>query len=211
MMEEKIEETVECCENEAVDVMTEEDPSPVHSLSSLVHPKHRKRLSDEEILNNYKEQLKLELEEELRDFELSKKKDELKKEFMNEHASDYKKLEEFKREHYREESVFRSDLYDEKIKWLSESDIEELRKKYKALEEREKEILEISTDPVRIPEFAEGQLTALIDEYQASEKLKLIIVDRIKSNIAKKDIRLSAKYFGNSHCYTECEKEHPYC
>lgn len=199
MMGETIEETVECCENEAVDVMYEEDPSPAHGLSSLVHPKRRKRLSDEEILNNYKEELKLELEEELRDLELSKKKDEFKKEFMKEHASDYEKIEEFKREHYRKASVFHDDLYDEKIKWLSEPDIEELRKKYKALEEREKEILEISTDPVKISEFADGQLTALIDEYQASEKLKLIIVDRIKSNISKKDIRLSAKYFGNSH------------
>lgn len=209
MMENSLEE--ECCETDVEDrVMLEEDPSPVHS-SGLFHSRQRdKRLSDEEILNNYKEELKNELEEDLRRFELNKKKAEFKKEFMKEHASDYEKIDEFRRECREENQLSVNKLYDEKIKWLSKSDIEELRKKYKALEEREKEILEISTDPDRISEFAEGQLAALIDEYQASEKLKLIIVDRIKSNIAKKDIRLSAKYFGNTHCYTECEKEHPY-
>lgn len=84
-------------------------------------------------------------------------------------------------------------------KWLDDAQLSELKAKYKALEARQIEILDIATSKEEIQNWADGQLDALINEYLASEKLKLIIVDRIKSNICKIDIDLGVHSFGGNH------------
>lgn len=84
-------------------------------------------------------------------------------------------------------------------KWLDDAQLSELKAKYKALETRQAEILDTCTSKEEIQNWADGQLEALINEYLASEKLKLIIVDRIKSNIYKHDLALGIHSFGGNH------------
>ena len=99
-----------------------------------------------------------------------------------------------------EERVYSNDDVDiAEKKWLDDAQLSELKAKYKALEARQIEILDIATSKEEIQNWADGQFDALINEYLASEKLKLIIVDRIKSNIRKIDIDLGVYSFGGNH------------
>lgn len=112
-------------------------------------------------------------------------------------AEEYAKIKKFKSEVFLKETVYSKDVDNLKTKkWLDDAQLSELKAKYKALETRQIEILDICTSKEEIQNcWADGQLDALINEYLASEKLKLIIIDRINSNIRKRDIDLGLHSF----------------
>lgn len=156
--------------------------------------------SEEEQLTHYEKCLQDDLERRLKRIEYKKKCDEIRKRFEAEHAEEYAKIKEYDSESFLEERVrSRRDCELAEKNWLDDAQLSELKAKYKALESRQIEILDICTSKKEIPNWAEGQLEALINEYLASEKLKLIIVDRIKSNICKHDLSLGVHSFGGNH------------
>lgn len=156
--------------------------------------------SEEEIFADYEKRLQSDLEKELSRIEYEKKRNEIRKRFEAKHAEEYAKIKKYKSEEFLEERVYSNrDVDIAKKKWLDDAQLSELKSKYKALEARQSEILDICTSKEEIQNWADGQLDALINEYLASEKLKLIIVDRIKSNIRKIDIDLGVHSFGGNH------------
>lgn len=156
--------------------------------------------SDEEAFAQYKKRLQNDLERKLKQIEYEKKRDEIRKRFEAEHAEEYAKIKEHDSEIFMEERVCSNrDVDIAKKKWLDDAQLSELKSKYKALEARQSEILDICTSKEEIQNWGDGQLDALINEYLASEKLKLIIVDRIKSNICKRDIDLGVHTFDGNH------------
>lgn len=176
----------ELYKDKAVDVEREEE-------------KESKR-SEEEIFADYEKRLQSDLEKELSRIEYEKKRNEIHKRFEAKHAEEYAKIKKYKSEEFLEERVYSNrDVDIAKKKWLDDAQLSELKSKYKALEARQSEILDICTSKEEIQNWADGQLDVLINEYLASEKLKLIIVDRIKSNICKIDIDLGVHTFGGNH------------
>ena len=156
--------------------------------------------SEEEELSRYEKCLQDDLKRKLKRIEHKKKCDEIRKRFEAEHAEEYAKIKEYNSESFLEERVRSSrDCELAEKNWLDDAQLSELKAKYKALESRQIEILDICTSKKEIQNWAEGQLEALINEYLASEKLKLIIVDRIKSNICKYDLSLGVHSFGGNH------------
>ena len=156
--------------------------------------------SEEERFALYEKRLQSDLEEELKRIEYEKKRNEIRKRFEAEHAEEYAKLKKLKSEVFLEKKVYSKNVDNlETNKWLDDAQLSELKAKYKALETRQAEILDICTSKEEIQNWADGQLGALINEYLASEKLKLIIVDRIKSNICKEDLYLGVHTFGGNH------------
>ena len=154
--------------------------------------------SEEERLALYEKRLQSDLEEELKRIEYEKKRNEIRKRFEAEHAEEYAKIKKLKSEVFLEEKVYSSKNVDnlKTKKWLDDAQLSELKAKYKALETRQIEILDICTSKEEIQNcWADGQLDALINEYLASEKLKLIIIDRINSNIRKRDLDLGLHLF----------------
>ena len=144
--------------------------------------------------------MKQDFERKLRRIEYEKKCDEIRKRFEAEHAEEYAKIKKHESENFLQEKVYSSnDVNITEKKWLDDAQLSELKAKYKALEARQAEILDICTSKEEIKKWANGQLDTLINEYLASEKLKLIIVDRIKSNICKLDINLGLHSFGGNH------------
>ena len=157
--------------------------------------------SEEERLALYEKRLQSDLEKELSRIEYEKKRNEIRKRFEAEHAEEYAKIKKFKSEVFLEEKVYSKNVDNLKTKkWLDDAQLSELKAKYKALETRQIEILDICTSKEEIQNcWSDGQLDALINEYLASEKLKLIIIDRIKSNICKHDLSLGVHSFGGNH------------
>ena len=157
-------------------------------------------LSEEQELTRYEKDLQRDLERKLKRIEHGKKCDEIRKRFETEHAEEYAKIKEYDSKKFLEERVYSNrDVYIAKKKWLDDAQLSELKAKYKALETRQIEILDICTSKEEIQNWVGGQLDALINEYLASEKLKLIIVDRIRTNIRKIDIELGVHSFGGNH------------
>ena len=177
----------ELCEEKAVDVECGEDKES--------------KLSEEQIFADYEKRLQSDLEKELSRIEYEKKRNEIRKRFEAEHAEEYAKIKKFKSEVFLEEKVYSKNVDNLKTKkWLDDAQLSELKAKYKALETRQIEILDICTSKEEIQNcWSDGQLDALINEYLASEKLKLIIIDRIRSNIRKHDLNLGVYTFGGNH------------
>ena len=156
--------------------------------------------SEEEKLACYEKRLQKDLERKLKRIEQEKKCDEIRKRFEAAHAEEYAKIKEHDSKKFLEERVYSNDDVDiAEKKWLDDAQLSELKAKYKALEARQVEILDICTSKEEIQNWADGQLDALINEYLASEKLKLIIVDRIKTNICKHNLYLGVHSFGGNH------------
>ena len=65
--------------------------------------------------------------------------------------------------------------------------------------EREKEIINEHFCHVNDGKHPAGQLNALIDEYVSIERLKVVLVDRIRSNLVKKDVHLSHEQFSSNN------------
>ena len=156
--------------------------------------------SEEEKLARYEKLLQKELERKLKQIEYEKKRNEIRKRFEAEHAEEFAKIKEHDSAEFIKERIRSSrECEIAKKNWLDDAQLSELKAKYKALEARQAEILDITTSKEEIQNWVDGQLEALINEYLASEKLKLIIVDRIKSNICKIDIDLGVHLFGRNH------------
>lgn len=156
--------------------------------------------SEEEKVARYEKHLQKDLERKLKRIEHEKKCDEIRKRFEAEHAEEYAKIKEHDSKKFLKERVYSNDDVDiAEKKWLDDAQLSELKAKYKALEARQVEILDICTSKEEIQNWADGQLDALINEYLASEKLKLIIVDRIKTDICKRDLHLGVHSFGGNH------------
>lgn len=125
---------------------------------------------------------------------------EVKKEFEEKHKDEidaYRKLES---ENPRGLERYSNAEKEFSKKYLEDADIDELKNRYKELEAIQSKILENCTTKEYIMNTPTGQCNALINEYQSCEKLKLILVDRIKTNLLKSDLRLSADSFGNTTC-----------
>ena len=179
----ELEKAIDACE-ECVDSEEKEEAKP----------------SEEEKLTRYEKYLQEDLERKLKRIEHEKKCDEIRKRFEAEHAEEFAKIEEYDSAKIMEKRICSSrDCELAKKNWLDDAQLSELKAKYKALEARQAEILDIATSKEKIQNWADGQVEALINEYLASEKLKLIIVDRIKSNICKHDLALGVHSFGGNH------------
>lgn len=153
-------------------------------------------LTDEEKLEKYKQHLEDDLDKRLKEIEYQEKENAIKKEFEEKNKEKLKRV----REHRR---LSRTKLVDEDAKskrvFLSKEEIEALKKRYKELEARQIEILDNCTsEDFLLVERANGQVNALVDEYSAIEKLKLVLVDRIESNIQKRELDLLCTNFENS-------------
>jgi len=91
------------------------------------------------------------------------------------------------------------DLWEEKYTWLTDEEIESMKQQVFKYHERQKEIINEHFCHVNDKKYLPGQLNALIDEYASIEKLKLVLVDRIRSNVMKRDIKLSHQQFALSN------------
>ena len=159
-----------------------------------------KESSEEEQLSRYEKRLQDDLERKLKRIEYEKKCDEIRKRFEAKHAEEYVKIKEHDSERFLETRICSSrDCELAEKNWLDDAQLSELKAKYKALETRQIEILDTCTSKKEIQNWADGQLDALINEYLASEKLKLIIIDRIRTNIRKIDIELGVHSFSRKH------------
>lgn len=87
------------------------------------------------------------------------------------------------------------DLWEEKYTWLTDDEIESMKQQVFKYHERQKEIINEHFCHVNDKNYLPGQLNALIDEYASIEKLKLVLVDRIRGNVMKRDIKLSYQQF----------------
>ena len=100
--------------------------------------------SEEERLALYEKRLQSDLEEELKQIEYEKKRNEIRKRFEAEHAEEYAKIKKLKSEIFLEKKVYSSrDCKLAEKKWLDDAQLSELKAKYKALETRQIEILDI--------------------------------------------------------------------
>ena len=184
-----------------LDEICEEKEEAVDVECDRVEAACEDELSEEQELTRYEKDLQRDLERKLKRIEHGKKCDEIRKRFETEHAEEYAKIKEYDSKKFLEERVYSNrDVYIAKKKWLDDAQLSELKAKYKALETRQIEILDICTSKEEIQNcWSDSQLDALINEYLASEKLKLIIIDRIRSNIFKIDIDLGVHSFGRNH------------
>lgn len=91
----------------------------------------------------------------------------------------------------------RSSKCADKYTWLSDEEIESMEQQVFKYHEREKEIINEHFCHINDGKYTHGQLNALINEYVSIENLKLVLVDRIRGNIMKKDIRLSHEEFSS--------------
>lgn len=93
----------------------------------------------------------------------------------------------------------RSSKWADKYTWLSDEEIESMKQQVFKYHEREKEIINEHFSHCVDGKYPPGQLNALIDEYSHIERLKLVLVDRIRGNLMKRDIRLSHEQFSSNN------------
>lgn len=150
-------------------------------------------LTNDKKLERYKQQLEDDLDMKLKDIEYQEKVDAIKKEFEE------KNKEKISIVKAHSCSIRSSKYFRRECTFLSKEEIEALKKRYKELEARQIEILDNCTsEDFLLVERANGQVNALVDEYGAIEKLKLVLVDRIKSNILRDGLGLACENFENS-------------
>lgn len=110
------------------------------------------------------------------------------------HPDSYTDVEE------EEESIDSSnEKWAKKYTWLSDEEIESMKQQVLKYHERQKEIINEHFFHANDGKYPSGQLNALIDEYTSIERLKLVLVDRIRGNLMKKDIRLSHNQFSSNN------------
>jgi hypothetical protein len=150
-------------------------------------------LTDEEKLEKYKRYLKNDLDNKLKQIDYEEKANAIQKEFEEKNKEKIAIVKAHSR------STTLSLCSQHECTFLSKEEIEALKKRYKELEARQIEILDNCTsEDFLLVERALGQVNALIDEYGAIEKLKLVLVDRIKSNILRDGLGLACENFENS-------------
>lgn len=150
------------------------------------------RLTKEERLKKYEEYLQKDLKKELEDLEISEAKRELFKKFKKDHESEFQKIE-----NYRKSQRLKYKDEDDKVK-IPQEEIDRMKHKYTELENRQSEILRIATTKEELEKVPTDQMDAMIDEYMASEKLKLILVDRLRGVLSGRRVNLACETFSGS-------------
>lgn len=149
-------------------------------------------ITKEEKLKKYKTRLENNLKRKLDQIELDAEFDKIEKEFKETHVNEFKKIEEYnsrRRISYTDEESESNETI------IPIEDIDTLKRRYKELEARQVEILETSTDVEKLKKIPTDQMNAMIDEYISTEKLKLILVDRIRGALTNKRINLCCDKF----------------
>lgn len=149
-------------------------------------------LTKEEKLKNYKTKLEKNLKRELDRIELDAEFDKIEKEFKETHADEFKKIEEHdkcKRLSYADEAA------ESNRPTIPIEDIDALKRRYKELESRQIEILENATNIEKLEKTPTDQMNAMVDEYISAEKLKLILIDRIRGALTNRCIKLNCDKF----------------
>lgn len=81
---------------------------------------------------------------------------------------------------------------------ISQEEIDRMTQKYIELGNRQTEILRIATTKEELKKVPIDQMNDMIDEYMASEKLKLILVDRLRCILDNKRVCLARETFSKS-------------
>jgi len=156
-----------------------------------------KRLTKEEQLKKYKEYLQNNLKNKLEDIEIAKAKREIFKQFKKDHESEYQKIENYKKSQ-RLDIPSKIDIEDDDEVKISQEEIDRMKNKYIELGNRQAEILLIATTKEELKKVPSDQMNAMVDEYMASEKLKLILVDRLRGILSDKRVHLVCTNFSDS-------------
>ena len=158
------------------------------------------RLTKEEKLKNYEEYLQNDLKNQLEDIEISEAKRELFKKFKKDHESEYQKIENYKKSRrltVQSTIEAETEAEDDKVK-IPQEEIDRMTNKYLELGNRQAEILRIATTKEELKKVPIDQMNAMVDEYMASEKLKLILVDRLRAILDNRRVHLACDNFSNS-------------
>ena len=145
-------------------------------------------LSKEEKLEKYKKHLEENLKRKLERIEFDKECDKIRKEFEKDHAEELDKIKESTELRYADEES-------EAKSTLSADEINNLKSRYKEYEARQEEILDIATTSEKLSATPTDQMNAMVDEYISLEKLKLILVDRIRAALLGRRVNLSCDKF----------------
>lgn len=151
-------------------------------------------LTKEEKLKRFKTKLENELKRRLEQIEIDAEFDKIRKEFNEAHADEFKRIEEYNSRNRLRYVVDEADEEPNKTS-IPIEDIDELKRRYKELEARQVEILETSTDVEKLKNTPTDQMNAMVDEYISAEKLKLILVDRIRGALTNRRINLNCDKF----------------
>lgn len=148
----------------------------------------------EEKIKKFKTKLENDLKRKLEQIEIDAEFDKIRKEFNKEHADEFKRIEEY---NSRNRLGYIADEADEDPNKtaIPIEDIDVLKRRYKELESRQVEILEIATDAEQLKKIPTDQMNGMVDEYISAEKLKLILVDRIRGALTNRRINLSCDKF----------------
>ena len=179
------------------EIYAEKDESCSESCSeSYLHvdSEHELRLTKEGKLKRYKVDLQNQLKNKLEDIEISEAKREIFEKFKKDHESEYQKIENYRKS---QRLSIRSEYKDDEIK-ISQEEIDRMTQKYIELGNRQTEILRIATTKEELKKVPIDQMNAMIDEYMASEKLKLILVDRLRGILDNKRVCLACETFSKS-------------
>lgn len=134
----------------------------------------------------------------LEEIEIAEAKCELFKKFRKDHESEYQKLENHRKSlrlMMRDEDIAAEAVNEVKI---PQEEIDRMTNKYLELENRQAEILRIATTKEELKKVPTDQMNAMVNEYMASEKLKLILVDRLRGILDNKRVNLACNNFSNS-------------
>lgn len=178
--------------------MEEEEACDVMENNNIDCSKERiryKEMTNEEKLAEFEQELKKSLEDRLKRIDFEKKKEEIRKRFEAEHKAEIDKIKE---DDKRKNRWIEHDDVSDNTKWLSDEEIANLKKRYKELEARQIEILDQAVDPGKINDLTPGNYGAIIEEYLMSEKLKLVLIDRIRGNLHKRELRFGFKTFAKN-------------
>lgn len=145
-------------------------------------------LSKEDKLERYKKHLEENLKRKLERIEFDKECDKIRKEFEKDHADELAKVKECTELRYAEDEA-------EAKSTISMDEINNLKARYKEYETRQEEILNIATTSEKLLNTPTDQMNAMIDEYISLEKLKLILVDRIRAALLGMRVNLSCDKF----------------
>ena len=174
--------------DEEMDEKMDVECSCEHEMDSCPSTK----LTTEEKLERYKKRLEEDLKRKLESIEYDKERDKIREEFEKAHAEELDKIK--KRDESRRICYVGDDVAESEPA-IPIEEINKLKARYKELESRQAEILETATDTEKLTNTPTDQMNAMVDEYISAEKLKLILVDRIRGALTNRRINLNCDKF----------------
>lgn len=124
----------------------------------------------------------------LEQIEFDKECDKIRKEFEKTHAEELDKIKKYTELRYVDEES-------EVEPTIPMEEINNLKSRYKEYEARQEEILNIATTSEKLSATPRDQMNAMVDEYISLEKLKLILVDRIRAALLGMRVNLNCDKF----------------